>query len=366
MKNKFNLLISSLTCVFLCTTFLLFSFSWKSIILAILFVISIIVFYLYTTKIHLSYKELITIKTISSPVPSSDMKEEIRLYVNSLKSIQTESVEHVTKIIPILQNIAMNLSNQGTKSQHSKQMVHEMVVAFEGISESSLSISNLSDHASESTNNGNLYLQKTMSQMNNIAVSLNNSIAYSDQLEVLSVEIEKIVSVINSIASQINLLSLNASIEAARAGEHGKGFAVVANEVKKLAEQSASSAGDIIKHVKEIQSQSNQTTTSIKHVSNELNSGLEYMLETGEAFQTIHSTFHKMHDNIHEISSSHEQVSENARSVSKTLTDAFDFSTSTESILEELLNVVESHIFINHRFLNELTQMEHYLKENEA
>lgn len=79
-------------------------------------------------------------------------------------------------------------------------------------------------------------------------------------------DIGNVVEVIRDVASQTNLLALNASIEAARAGEAGRGFAVVANEVGKLAEQTASAAGDIQKMVKSIQTASYAAVQAIDKI----------------------------------------------------------------------------------------------------
>ena len=88
-------------------------------------------------------------------------------------------------------------------------------------------------------------------------------------------EIEKIVDFINRIATQTNLLAMNASIEAARAGEHGRTFTVVADEVKKLSNQTSNSASNIKALVDIIQSEITVAKNSIDEINNSLG-GLQF------------------------------------------------------------------------------------------
>lgn len=106
--------------------------------------------------------------------------------------------------------------------------------------------------------------------------------------------IESIVEVINSIADQTSLLSLNASIEAARAGEAGKGFAVVANEVRKLADESMHSVGRISDIITRINNQTEMTVDTAKRA--------EIIVEAQqEALSTTISLFHNINEHVEDL-----------------------------------------------------------------
>lgn len=101
------------------------------------------------------------------------------------------------------------------------------------------------------------------------------------------VKIQEAVDLIASIATQTNLLSLNASIEAARAGEAGRGFAVVASEIQKLAEQTNSSAGIINQIIDTLSNESEQTVTSINNVTQSIEEQNVKINATSEKFKSV-------------------------------------------------------------------------------
>ncbi|PAF50978.1 hypothetical protein BKH43_03740 [Helicobacter sp. 13S00401-1] len=123
------------------------------------------------------------------------------------------------------------------------------------------------DHTVSTLSNVNM-LHEKMQQMENLA---NNLHSRSD-------EITSVISLIDDVAEQTNLLALNAAIEAARAGEHGRGFAVVADEVRKLAERTQKATKDVAIVVKSMQQETNDIQTSAKDtstVTNEVRDGID-------------------------------------------------------------------------------------------
>lgn len=100
-------------------------------------------------------------------------------------------------------------------------------------------------------------------------------------------KISEVVNLITEIASQTNLLSLNASIEAARAGEAGRGFAVVAENIKQLAEQTTSSAADIQDIIHELEQKSGETVEKTEAVNNIVNKQSEDMKQTADILNQV-------------------------------------------------------------------------------
>jgi methyl-accepting chemotaxis protein len=132
------------------------------------------------------------------------------------------------------------------------------------------------------------------------------------ELENQSNSIGSIVGVINEIASQTNLLSLNASIEAARAGEAGKGFGVVATEIRNLADQSLSASKKIENIIAIIQEKTKNTVSSVKQAENMVDIQANALERTVKAFTDINQHVEKLVNNLNLISSGIKEI-ENAK-----------------------------------------------------
>ncbi|MCA1041775.1 methyl-accepting chemotaxis protein [Bacillus infantis] len=130
-------------------------------------------------------------------------------------------------------------------------------------------------------------VKEMQKQMNSISQSVERAGDGVSSLVSSSAEIQKISSLIADISGQTNLLALNAAIEAARAGEQGKGFAVVAEEVRKLADETNSSAVQIHKLVAKIQEESSETVQDIRVVKENVSAGITLSEETVSNFARI-------------------------------------------------------------------------------
>ncbi len=151
--------------------------------------------------------------------------------------------------------------------------------------------------------------------MQRIQQTREQSVARVRDLGALSDHIAEIVSVIDGIADQTNLLALNAAIEAARAGEHGRGFAVVADEVRKLAERSSGATKEIGDVVTSIRGRVAQTVSAFEAEGSQVEAGVALAQEAGGALTGIMTVAQKATDRSAEIDVAYEAIREMADGV---------------------------------------------------
>lgn len=130
-------------------------------------------------------------------------------------------------------------------------------------------------------------VQKNISEMEGTVQEVNRAAMEISELEQAAGQIHEIISTIQTIAGQTNLLALNAAIEAARAGEQGRGFAVVADEVRKLAERTTHSAGEVSNIIGQLSGKVQQVTSSMSAVVGKVHENQNVAGETAEVIERI-------------------------------------------------------------------------------
>ncbi|MFA6902259.1 MAG: methyl-accepting chemotaxis protein [Gallionellaceae bacterium] len=148
-------------------------------------------------------------------------------------------------------------------------------------------------------------------------------------------QIGQIVNVIKDIAEQTNLLALNAAIEAARAGEQGRGFAVVADEVRKLAERTATATAEISQMISAIQSETVNAVTTMEKGSAEVNDGVALVNQAGQSLQNINSSVKRVVQMIEQISDATRSQSEATNEITQRVEHIAEMAKENTSSVDE-------------------------------
>jgi methyl-accepting chemotaxis protein len=213
--------------------------------------------------------------------------QQVSVGINQQTEATTKTAGSVEQMGRAINGVAEGSQEQALAVSRASQMTERITQASDQVAGNVRLVTNGSAAAADAARNGSQTVQQTLSGLKTIKTKVGLSAERVREMGRRSDEIGAIVETIEDIASQTNLLALNAAIEAARAGEHGKGFAVVADEVRKLAERSSQSTKEIGGLIRTIQNTVNEAVTAMDESSKEVEDGVKLATTAGEALSAI-------------------------------------------------------------------------------
>jgi len=229
---------------------------------------------------------------------------------------QTDSLARVTGSVEQLScaitGVAQGAQEQAESIGKASSLTSQISMAITLVSNSAQASAHSAAEATQAVTAGARTVETTSQGMAAIKEKVGLSAKKMQEMGARSGQIGAIVETIQDIASQTNLLALNAAIEAARAGEHGKGFAVVADEVRKLAEKSATATKEIGGLIKSIQTTVTEAITAMQENTTEVEEGVRRTGQAGAALANILTAVEAVNRQVEQIAAAAQQMDASA------------------------------------------------------
>lgn len=229
-------------------------------------------------------------------------------------------------------------TGQAEKSYQIATSATEMSQTIIDIAKSAADIASSAENTLKTAQDGAVVVNKTVNEVKEISNMISESSQLITSLGSRSQQIGDIIGVINDIADQTNLLALNAAIEAARAGEQGRGFAVVADEVRKLAEKTASATMEISGMITMIQDETDKSVSSMKRSSEKVETGVNLSAQAGETLNKIVNSVGELQSMVQQIASSTEEMSTASEQISGDIDTIASISNESSASTVQIAN----------------------------
>ncbi len=274
---------------------------------------------------------------------------------SNLTGIVRELADHSGRLVSTASQIAASAEqlsrgagDQSGEVNRVSTAVEQMTAAIVESSQNAGSASDLAKTAADTAIGGGDIIGTTIFGIQHMAEVARCSADSVGRLAQSVDQIGEVITVIDEIADQTNLLALNAAIEAARAGEQGRGFAVVADEVRRLADRTGRATGDISEMIKAIQGETRAAVDSMQSVLTETEQGRELTDRAGNSLKEIVNMSRQVMEMIQQIATAAEEQSTTAEHIARSVDHISSVTVETAngaaqsaSVAEELHRLAE-------------------------
>ncbi|AEB99580.1 methyl-accepting chemotaxis protein [Selenomonas sputigena] len=294
-----------------------------------------------------------------------DAAEKITTAVAQLNESADQSATVSSQVAFSMSKVADSCNEQFAEMDRTKAQIGTLEQHMSAFAGNLSQTVDAVDGTNRAAAQGATRVNEAVLQMQRIAESVSRSAEVITVLGEESDKIGTIVDAIAAIADQTNLLALNAAIEAARAGENGRGFAVVAEEVRKLAEQSSTSADEITALITSIQEKAQNAVEVMQEGASQAQGGTEAVDAAGRTFKEIASMVEHvasessaMGSRVHELEQSTHSIRDSAESMNKMSRSVAAESQTVSAATQEQTAAVQQIAAASHS-LNEMSQAMH-------
>ena len=241
--------------------------------------------------------------------------EEVAESVGGLSNAVEQTTSSIQEMNASIKEIADNVQSLSQQAGRAMTSLQEMENAIWSVGASSQDTAKLSERVAEDAELGHRQVSQTIAGIGRIRASASEAAEVIGSLGQRAKAIGNILTVIEDVTEETNLLALNAAIIAAQAGEHGRGFAVVADEIKDLAERTQSSTAEITDLIRAVQEEAGKAVKAVTEASNAVAEGVALSEGAGQALEQILTRARQSTQKTQEIAQSTAMQSEKAKQV---------------------------------------------------
>ncbi len=264
------------------------------------------------------------------------MKDNLKESITRIIDASAAVASATTEISAGTEEMAAGAEEQSNQAAEISASVEEMSRTIADNSRNALATAETATSAKNAATNGGKIVDNSLEVMRQIATVVQRAAETVRTLGASGNEIGEIISVINDIADQTNLLALNAAIEAARAGEQGKGFAVVADEVRKLAERTTNATKEIAEKIGRIQDETSIAVKAMQEGTKKVEEGIHETDAAGSALNEIVTYSNKVTEMIAAIASASDQQAATSEQIATSIEGISNVTRETATGLQQI------------------------------